>query len=250
MKKRIISFLFIFLMCITLSVPALADQDTKRLYDNADLLKESEEKSLTDRLDSVSEEYKVDVIIVTVETVGNTTADKYINNFYDENNCGYGNGHDGVMLLVAMKERDYRILSNGLGAQAISSDDIEDIGEDISSYLTDEKYVKAFNTYIDDCEYQINGEINGFPFNFVKSLIISLVIGLIIALIVTGIMKGQLKSVQKQLNATEYTKKGSMNVTTSSDNFLYRTLEKREKEKDDDDSDSSSSSRNVGGGKF
>ena len=34
---------------------------------------------------------------------------------------------DGVLLLVAMKERDYRILSNGLGAQAISLDDIENV---------------------------------------------------------------------------------------------------------------------------
>ena len=248
--KKVITFLFVLFMCITLSVPALADQNTKRLHDNADLLTESEEKSLTDRLDSVSEKYKVDVIIVTVETVGNYTSDMYINKFYDENNYGYGSGHDGVLLLVAMKERDYRILSNGLGAQAISPDDIEDIGDDISSYLTDGEYVEAFNTYIDDCEYQINGEINGFPFNFVKSILISLGIGLVVALIATTIMWSQLKSVARQLNATEYTKKGSMKVTTSNDIFLYRTLEKHEKDNDDDKSSSSSSSRNVGGGKF
>lgn len=235
-------------MCITLSVPAFAAQDTKRLYDNADILKESEEKDLINRLDSVSEEYKVDIIIATVETVGADTSDKYVNDFYDANNCGYGNNKDGVLLLVTMKERDYRILSNGLGADAISSDEIEEIGDAISSSLSNSKYVDAFNTYIDKCEYQIDGEINGFPFPFIKNLIVSLVIGLIVAFIATSIMKGKLKSVQRQLMATEYTKKGSMKVSTSSDIFLYRTLEKREKEKDEDKS--SSDSRNVGGGKF
>ena len=62
-------------------------------------------------------------------------------------------------------------------------------------------------------------------------------------------MKGQLKSVKKQVAATEYTKKGSMQVNLSNDFFLYSTVNRRKKQQNNSSS-SSGSSRNVGGGKF
>ena len=250
MKKRMLSILFVLLMSFSLSFTAFVAQDTQRLYDDADLLTRSEERKLANRLDDVSEEYEVDIIIVTVETIGHYTPNQYIEYFYDENNCGYGEDRDGVLLLVTMEEREYRILSNGFAAKAISSDDIDDIGDTISDYLSDGEYAEAFHSFVDECEYQIDGELNGFPFAFGKNLLISLVIGLVAALIVTSIMAGELKSVKKQLAATEYTKQGSMKVTSSSDMFLYRTVDRRKKESDSSSSSSSSSSRNIGGGKF
>ena len=221
------------------------------MYDGADLLTAAEERSLIERLDSVSEAYKVDIIIVTVKTVGNYTSDQYIEMIYDENNFGYGENRDGVLLLITMREREYRILSNGFGATAISLDDIDFIGDYISYELSEGYYADAFHLFIDECEYEINGEINGFPFEFGINLCISLVIGLIVALIVTGIMRSKLKSVGMQLAATEYVKKGSMHLTMSNDLFLYRTISRRKKETDSSRSSrSSGGSRNVGGGKF
>lgn len=249
MTKKLFSILFVLVLSIMLSVTAFAAEDTLRLYDGADLLTDTEEITLLEKMNAVSEEYKVDIIIVTVDTVGDMSSDAFAEDFYDENNLGYGDSRDGVLLLIAMEERDYRILSNGsLGAAAISYDDIEDIGDTIASSLTDGDYVTAFNDFIDECEYQINGEINGFPFAFGKNLLISLAIGVVLALIVTGSMKGKLKSVRKQLAATEYTKRGSMQVTSSNDFFLYRIVDRQKKESNS--SSSSGSSRNVGGGKF
>ena len=251
MKKIKTSILLVFLMCITLSVTAFASEGASRLYDGADLLTDAEESSLLNRLDSVSEKYQVDFVIANVETVGNLTSDQYVEAFYDDNGYGYGADRDGVLLLLAMEERDYRILSNGLGAKAISDGDIENIGNKITSSLSAGDYADAFDKFVDECEYQINGEINGFPFDFAKNLMISLAIGFVIAFIATGIMKGQLKSVSKQLAATEYTKQGSMKVTTKNDLFLYRSVDRYKKETSSSSSSGSSgSSRNVGGGKF
>ena len=243
--KKIISVALAVFFCVAFSINVMAE-DNGRLYDGANLLTESEEKSLLEKLDSVSEKYKVDFIIVTVESLDGDSADNFVKDYYDENDCGYGENSDGVLLLVSMEERDYRILSNGLGAKAITADEIETIGNAVSSYLSLENYVSAFNEFVEKCEYEINGEINGFPFDFAKSLIISLVIGLVVAFIVTGSMKGKLKSVKMQTFATEYTKQGSLKVTNSSEFFLYRTIDRRKKEKES----SSNSSRNVGGGKF
>jgi len=248
MTKKFLSVIFVLFVYLSVSVTAFAEGDMPRLYDSADLLTDSEESSLQSRIDEVSEKYKVEVIIATVETVGDYTADEFVESYYDINDYGYGETRDGVLLLVSMEERDYRILSNGLGADAISPDDIEDIGDAIVSSLSDGYYADAFNTFIDECEYQIDGEINGFPFKFMKNLLISLAIGLVIALIVTGSMRSKLKSVKKKAAATEYTKPGSMKVTYSTDFFLYRVVDRQKKESSS--SGSSGSSRNVGGGKF
>lgn len=249
MKIRIISVLFVILACFVFNLSVLAAEDMSKLVDNADLLTESEKVALMDRLDSVSGEYQVDIVIATVETLGGYTPDTYIENFYDYNNYGYGENRDGVMLLVAMDEREYRILSNGLGADAISSQDIESIGDTIAPYLTDGDYEDAFNIFIDECEYQIDGEINGFPFAFFKNLMISLAIGFAVAFLITGYMRSKLKSVKKQVAASEYTKQGSMQVTSANEFYLYRVVDRRRKA-NNSTSGSSGPSRNVGGGRF
>ncbi|MBQ2900235.1 MAG: hypothetical protein IJE49_00110 [Agathobacter sp.] len=156
--------------------------------------------------------------------------------------------YDDADILTASEEREYRILSNGLGAAAISMDDIDYIGDYNSYELSEGYYADAFHLFIDECEYEINGEINDFPFEFGINLCISLVIGLVVALIVTGIMRLKLKFVAMQLAATEYVKSGSMHLTVSNDLFLYRTIHRRKKESNT--SRASGSSRNVGGGKF
>lgn len=250
MTKKLVSVIFALILCLSLSVTAFA-ADTPRLFDSADLLTSAEESDLQSRMDELSEKFEVEIVIATFESVGEYSVDEFVEVYYDDNGFGYGENKDGVLLLVSMEERDYRILSNGFGAQAISTDDIDRIGENVASYLSDADYADAFNTFIDECEYEIDGEINGFPFDFTINILISLVIGFIIALIATGIMRLKLKSVRKQTNATVYTKPGSMQVTNATDFFLYRVVDRHKIETNTSrSSGSSGSSRNIGGGKF
>ncbi len=222
-----------------------------RLYDGADLLTDTEEDKLGAKLDKISEKYKVDVAVATVDGTGDMTVDAYIEYYFDNSGLGYGPDRDGVLLLVDMDAREFRILSNGkkLGAAAISSDDIDSITDKITEDLSDGNYADAFHTYADECEYQIDGHINGFPFDFGMNLVISIGIGLVLALIITSVMKGKLKSVRSQYAAASYVKAGSMMVTESRDRFLYSrvTCEEKESKSSDDDS---GPSRNVGGGSF
>ena len=106
--------------------------------------------------------------------------------------------------------------------------------------LGDGNYVAAFNHFVDECEYQINGERNGFPFDFGKNILIALAVGLVVAFIATGVMKGQLKSVRRKAEADNYVKSGSMHITQSSDIYLYRTVNRVKKQ-------TSSSSGSSGG---
>lgn len=257
MTKKLMAALVALLMCACMFVcvsAAPAENDHLLLQDAADLLSEDEEAALFAELAAVSETYGAQVAVCTVPSLGNTdvSVDALVENVYDTLGYGYGENHDGVLLLVCMDPREYRILSNGFAAEAITMDDIESISDWIVSDLSDGEYAAAFDTYVNECEYYLDGYINGFPFSVVSNLIIALVVGVIVGGIVALVLRGQLKSVRRQDKANSYVKTGSMNLTQSNDFFLYRTVTRTAKPKNTSSSSSSGSgsSRNVGGGSF
>ena len=250
MSKRIVLFLLTLFMLLAFSVSsvAYATEIHGGLYDGADLLTYSEEQALQSRLSSISQQYGAQISIIILDNcVG--SIDSYVEDIYDDMGLGYGEDHDGVLLLVCMDVREYRILSNGFAASAISTDDIDEMCDYIVSYLSDGDYYRAFERFADKCEYYLNGYINGFPFDFLKYGLISLGIGAAVGLITVLIMKAQLKSVRKKHDANVYVKSGSMHITRAGDYFLYRNLSKTAKQTSNSSS-SGGGSRSVGGGRF
>ena len=73
-------------------------------------------------------------------------------------------------------------------------------------------------------------DVNDFkvkkPFPLVSNIFISLGIGFVIGLAATSAMASQLKSVAMQKSAVNYVKRGSLNVTNSSELFLYANVNK------------------------
>ena len=224
-------------------------EDNLLVWDEAELLNETEVAQLNSKLESISKKYKAEIRVVTLSSMDGGDIDEFLEYLYDESGFGYGENHDGVLLVVCMDPREYRILSNGFAGEAITSGDIDAIGEAFKFDLSDGNYADAFDTFADKCEYYLDGHINGFPFNTGKNLLICLGIGLVVALIVTGIWKSQLKSVRKQSAANAYVKAGTMQITQSGDFFMYRNVTKTQKQSSSS-SGSSGSSRSTGGGSF
>ena len=224
----------------------ILDVEECLVYDQADLLSDAEEAVLTEKLQEVSQTHNAQVIIATVASLADGDVDAYLNESYDSMGFGYGENHDGVYLLVCMDPREYRILSNGMAADAISAFDIEVIGEMIKPDLSDGDYAEAFETFAEQCDEYL---INETTFNATKKLGLCLVIGIIAGVIVAFILKAQLKSVRKKNEANVYVKPGSMELTVQNSYFLYRDV-KRTKKESSSSSSSSGSSRNTGGGSF
>ncbi len=245
MKKRILIVFLTLALCLGSTLTALAEEYF--VYDDANLLSDAEETQLSTMLSELSQTYGAQLVVATV-TSSNTDMDQYAEFVYDEMNFGYGENRDGVLLLVCMEPREYRIVSNGFAGSAIENSEISAIGNAISSDLSAGYYSDAFDTFADECAYYLDGHINGFPFRFGRNLLISLVIGLAVGLIVAFKLKGQLKTVRKQNQADVYVKPGSMQITLSNDMFLYRNVTRTKKQSNS--SSSSGSSRSVGGGSF
>lgn len=251
--KRLFSVLLAVSLVVMLSISVSAAQ-MPRLVDSADLLTADEEADLLEWLDQVSEELQVDVAVVTMESCGGYDPDDVVAAYYDDYGFGYGTNRDGVVLMLAMEERDWRILSNGFAADAITLNDIDRIGDSIVGDLSGGDYYEAFLTYATMCKAEIEDERQ---FDFDLSLGISVFIGLVVALIAVEVMRGGHRSVRSQTGAREYAVPGGMNVTHSNDLFLYRTLNRVHRPKETSSGSGSSfrgggggGGRNIGGGKF
>lgn len=219
------------------------------LYDGADLLSVSEELALNEKLSDLSQTHNAQIVIITMESANGGDIDEILESTYDDNGFGYGVNKDGVLLLLCMDIREYRVLSNGFAGWAIDSGDIDRMGDAFVSDLTAGFYADAFNEFADQCDYYLDGYLNGYPFEFGKNLLTCLVIGLVVGLIVSLCLKGQLKSVRKQNRADVYVKPGSLQISVCHDFFLYRNVVKTKKETKSSGS-GSGSSRSTGGGKF
>ena len=228
------------------------DADEYFLYDDADLLTDSEETALTEKLKEASHATNAQIVVATMASMDGGDIDSFVDYLYDSMGFGYGENHDGVLLLVCMDPREYRILSNGYAGVAIGPDQIDTLCDFMETYLPNGHYVAAFNSFADQCGEFLEYYQMGSPFKVGKNLAISLIIGIIASLIVAFVLKSQLKSVRKQDQAHRYVKPGSMTVDIQYDIFLYRTVTRTKKQErvESTSSGSGGTARSKGGGSF
>lgn len=259
----------VFTVAAGAALPVSAAGDLPRLVDIADLLSDSEESDLSDMLDEISERQQVDIVVVTVDSMEGESAETYADDFYDYYGYGFGDGQDGILLLVSTDERDWCISTRGYGITVLTDAGREYISEIFAADLSAGDYAAAFTSFARLCDDFLTQAETGQPydvdnlpkepFGVAGSLVTAFAIAFIIALIVTGIMRGQLKTVHSQSGADDYVKQGSMQLTKKNDLFLYRHIDRRKKAEDSSSNGSGGSQTHVsssgathggGGGKF
>ena len=264
MKKYGILWITVVLslvLCISVS----AENYAPRLWDDADILTESEESILISQLDEISERQMVDIVVHTVWSIGEYSAQDAADNIFENYRYGMGEDRNCILLLVSMEYHDWHITTAGYGITAVTDAGIAYIEENMVPYLSDGEYIEAFSAYADICDTFITMAKSGNPFDaddlpkepfpVLRNLIVCLVIGIIAGWIVVSKMKAELITVRHQTGAAVYTRQGSMNVTGSKDIFLYRTVSKTEKSdsnsaKSGTHKTSSGTTVGGGGGKF
>ena len=139
--KKIVYLLLALMLFVTFAVTAYAaEAEEYFVIDDADILTDSEVNTLDKKLAELSSTYQAQIIILTVDSLEGEDIDTYLENTYDTLGFGYGQDHDGVLLLICMEPREWRILSNGFAGEAIDPDAIEKIGEAFTSDLSDGNY--------------------------------------------------------------------------------------------------------------
>ncbi len=222
MKKIFTLFLVLAVFCFAgMSVSAETEPDY--IVDDAGILSYSEEKRLEDKVIEIKEEFGCDVGIYTVD-FGSTSISDYEAQYCAEehyNESGFSD--DGILLMIFLDDNGRggtHIATAGECIKIFDDELLYDIEDNFYDYLVEHDYYNAALSFISDCEYEID---DYYSFDSIWFLIAP-IIGVVIAFIVVSTMKSELNSVRSKPHASDYTKPGSMNLTSSSDIFLYRRV--------------------------
>lgn len=244
MKKiKRLAALFIVLALLAPSVLVWASAHPDRVVDEADLLTDSEETELAEKLDTTSERYECDVVVVTIRSIGNMSAQAYADDYYDYNGYGMGEKASGILLLLASTERKWAISTYKDGAYAFNDAGLTYLEDQIIPYFREDDYAGGFQEFANLAEQFLKEAEKGTPYSdsnrprrklALEWILLSAVIAVALAFLVTMLMKSQLKSVRFKDQAADYIKKGSFHLNRNEDIFLYSRVTRVPKPKDND----------------
>lgn len=205
-----------------------------RLVDDANILSDAEEAQLLAKLNEISQRQQLDVVVVTISNLYGKSAMEYADDFFDYNGYGFGEEHDGILLLVCMGSRDWWISTTGYGITAFTDKGLDYISKRVVKKLTAGKYHEAFDIFADRCDQFITEARRGTPYDGAHMpkvafppllcLIVSLVAGLFCAAMAVWGMSKKHQSVCFNSGAEPYKKGSSFRLTKSSSSLLYSNV--------------------------
>jgi uncharacterized protein len=264
--KRIITFLICILLVICLVPQGFAQ--SPKVVDDAFLLTDSEEQALEDKAQSLTDEYGMDVVIVTVWSLNGRSAQSYADDYFDYNGYGIGEESSGVIFLLSMEHRDWAISTCGETIYALTDYGIETLFESCKGYLGNDQYYRAFDVYLTNLERYFNAYQQGNAFDgyhdsdeddyiiydpddsggvvhydpkptsgvILKAFGISLLLGLAGGGIALLVMRNGMNSFVPQHNATQYISYGGIQITGRKDTFLHSSVSKTRRETESESS--------------
>ena len=126
---------------------AAEELHTVRLVDYAGLLEDDEAETLEEKLDQISEDYDCDVVIVTEESIDGADPMAYADDFYDYNDYGMGDDNSGILLLLTMSERKWKMSTHGDAIRIFTDAGQEYMSDKFVSSLTDGDYYEGFTEF-------------------------------------------------------------------------------------------------------
>ncbi len=234
MKKLFLGTIFALVLSLFLQVNAFAEENhPPLLVDEANLLTAIEEEKLLELLEDVSQRGQCDVVIVTVDSMGDKNSQEYADDYFDYNGYGYGSTYDGIILLISMEYRDWAISTCGFGITAFTDWGLDYLEDAFLGNLSQGDYEEAFTVFAQTCDQIITQARQGDAFDVdtmpkgplpLFNIPLAILIGAVISLIIVFIMKGQLKSVKRQQGAENYLEQNSFKLTDSRELYLYHTV--------------------------
>ena len=226
------------------------------VVDAANLLTDSEEKELFNRISEINKKYDFDVTFLTMNKLPDGGKLKTYCDWYE----GVDINRDGVIFAINIdpENRSMATSTRNEGIKTYNSAALARIDEDLVPVLKSEDYVGAVNSYLDlsveFLEAASTGEYYEPPVSAMTKLIALVIVPLVIALLIAtfvvhGILVPQMKTAEIKNEAKSFVKKDSFNLVVNQDTFIRQSETRTLRPKDsDNDSDTSSGSGGDRGG--
>lgn len=272
MKHRSLYIFLAMILIFSLPLGVSATGDLPLIVDNADLLDPSEEAALEEKAFELRSQYEMDIVILTVDSLNGISVQDYADNYYDENGYGYDEDGSGILLVLAMSEREWYISTCGDAIYALTDYGIQELGETAFSYLYGNDFEPVFNAYLTHLPeylsaYEIGAPVDGhsdysrdhyhgdqksvvyYEEEHSPSIFVSLVIGAITAAVVILIMRSSMNTKRRQYNASTYMQSDSFHLKRHQDLFLYSNVSKVRRQQNNSGGGSGSSVHRSSGGR-
>ena len=243
MKHKLICLILCLLLLPSLFLSVGAEQ--QYVIDNADLMSSSEEAALEEKAQALRQEYGMDVVILTVDSLDGKRPQDYADDYYDYN--GYAD--DGVLFLLSMEERDWYISTKGNAIYALTDYGIQQVGESALPYLKNGDYYGAFDAFLAALPTYFSAYNDGTPIDGTVPTSGDYYHG----------MRACMNTKRPQRSAGSYLNDSSYHLRTNRDLFLYSNVTKTRIQQESSSSggggssvhtSSSGSTHGGGGGKF
>lgn len=223
----------------------------ERIFDEADILTETEEKSLKEYMNKVSKEKQVDIVIVTTNDAEGKQPREYAEDFYKSHDFGYEDfDGTGLLYLISLDKsvtgnRELWITTAKDAKDYFSESRIDSVLDNIYNTLTEDSelnYYGSCNEFIKGIETYMNVSdsvpifLTKWYFKWGFSLVVTLIIFSIFIFNFGG---------KKTTTPETYLNVNSIKRNSRSDIFTHKNVTKTKIEKS---SSSSSGSSSSGGG--
>ena len=203
----------------------------ERLLDAADLLSDSEEADLLQRLNSISETHKSNVVILTVNEHTGPVQD-FADDYFDYNGFQADYYTSGILFMLSMEDREWAISTHGSAAEAFTDYGQEYLMDQMLPYLSDGDYYRAFSEYINVADrfftlyeqgtpYDVNN--TRAPKNPLAGAAVSILIGIVVALAVVAFMARDLHTVHMNASAAGYQSHSGIKMKVHHDTYVRTT---------------------------
>ena len=253
MKRRILIMLLALTILLGAGTPALATEaEQPQVQDLAELLTEGQTQELDALLLTLKNVLEIDIVIVTTRNLDGKDVMSYADDFYDQQGYGVGSDSSGILLLLSMGTREWYMSTCGEAMYIFTDYGLEQLGQELTSYLSEEEYYDGFRNWAQSLEYYVQQYRQGTPVDgyvpaddyespygeeivygpgmgFGKKFLIALLVGLAAALITVLIMRSSMNTAHLRSGASDYLKDGSFRLKRHFDQFLYSRVTKTEK---------------------
>ena len=226
------------------------------VQDDAGLLTDTEEKSLQEQMQEISNTYGCEMAVVTVDSYSESTIEAFADNISDQNDFGYGKAGGGILLALSMGDRKWAISTYGLAIADFTDEGQKYITDRVVPMLSEGDYNGAFTKYASLCGTFLKQAQTGKPYDVghmpkkpVTPLMIALciVFGSAVAALPIWVMVSGMKTIRFADSAEAYEDKNSLQMSVKEDRFLRHLITRTPIPKDNGSSGGSSTHTSSSG---
>ncbi len=193
-----------------------------KVYDFAGILSSEDVENIRRRVDAMNKESQLDaaVVIISEPNWFDFDNEDFNKDFYDYNDFGCGDQHDGVCIVINMATHRFAIFDTGLPTQyMIAGKNLSNYIYTIQPYFRSDNYAGGIVAFLNEFEEDFLYE-RDTPWWQRPEYWIGFGIALLLALGITAIRARRKCKIEKAVYATNYEVPNSFHLTIKRDTFV------------------------------